>query len=118
MPKEPRIAVPTIDLSEDESLTIDEALAKVAIILARSDKIAILTELDDREIKLCAALYTIADRTKDVMIANFLLHFLELRVSKARKGRSELLEIAKSAREQPEQRFSRLRNLFGGGNRI
>lgn len=112
-----------LDLDEDEALSAEEALAKVAIILAKTESPKLLSELDDYEIKLSAALFAASENIKMVdvmeekMIQNFLLNFLMLRVSHKRQGRRELLEIAKSARDQPEQRFSKLRNIFGVGGK-
>ena len=106
-----------LNVDDDESMTLEESLAKVAMLLARTDNPKVLSEIDDKEIRLCASLLTVAERMNDKMISNFVNNFLLLRVSNRRKGRTELLEIARGVKEMPEQRFSRLRNLFGMGNR-
>ena len=112
-----------LDMSEDETLSQEEAFAKIALILGETKNPKLLTELDDYEIKLASALFAVSenvsmhDVAEEEMIKKFLENFLKLRVSHKRQGRRELLEIAKSAREIPEQRFSRLRNIFGLGNK-
>jgi 3-polyprenyl-4-hydroxybenzoate decarboxylase len=104
----------------DDAMSFDEALSRVALILAETRTPKLLTEVDDEEIRLCAALYATSenlamfDVTQEKMIQSFLLNFLQLRVSNKRLGRRELLEVAKAAKDIPEQRFSRLKSLFGG----
>lgn len=118
--KDDSLQLPTVDVGEDfENLTVDEALAKVAMILAQTKEEKTLTELDDNEIKLCASLYAVADKTHDKMITSFLMNFLRLRVSHKRQGRKELLEVARSGQQREELRSSRLKQFFGGltGNR-
>lgn len=111
-----------LDLDSDESLSQEEAFAKIALILAETKNPKLLTELDEYEIKLCAALFSVCEQLKlnnvggDEMLTSFLDNFLKLRVSHRRLGRKELLEIARSAQQAPEQRFSRLRNIFGMGS--
>jgi hypothetical protein len=82
--------------------------------LAQTSEPKTLTELDDEEIKLCASLYAVCEKTKDKMIISFLLNFLMLRVSNKRQGRKELLEVARSGQQREEQRTSRLKQFFGG----
>jgi competence protein ComGF len=84
------------------------------MLLAKTEDPQTLTELDDQEIKLCSALYAVAQHTNDAMIANFLLHFLRLRVSNKRKGRQELLDVARSGQAREELRSSRLKQFFSG----
>jgi hypothetical protein len=110
--------LPVINVDEEDSLTTDEALAKISILLAESKNPKLLSELSEHEIKLCAALYVIGNKFNDSMILDFLLNFLNLRVSLKRKGRDELLQIAKSAREYGDHRMSRLRNLLSIGGRM
>lgn len=102
-----------VDIGED-SLTLEESLAKVAMILAKTDSPKVLSEITDQEIRMAAALFVIAKRTKNEMIDQFLENFLLLRVSHKRKGREELLKIAQSAKEGSDSRMSRLRSFFTG----
>lgn len=103
-----------LNVDEDESLSVDEALARIAMLLGRTQYPKVMTELDESEIKLCAALFSVAERTRNTMILSFLENFLLLRVSHKRKGRQELLEIAKSSKESTENRWSKLKNIFTG----
>jgi len=73
-----------------------------------------MTELDDYELKLVAQLYAVTKKTKDVMITEFLLNFLRLRVSYKRQGRKELLDVARSSSQREDQKISRLRQFFSG----
>jgi hypothetical protein len=83
------------------------------MILANTKEPKLLTELDDYEVRLCAALQTVATETNNVMLSNFIRNFLQLRVSYKRKGRSELLELSKASRTEPEGRVSRLKQILG-----
>ena len=103
-----------VDIGQDESLTVDEALAKVAMLLAKTEYPKMLSEVNDSEIRLISALYAVAERTKNVMIINFLLYFLQLRVSHKRKGREEVLKIAQSSKNESDAKFSRLKSIFSG----
>lgn len=114
MAEKKEIQLPVVDVG-DESISVDEALGKVAMYLSKTENPKILSEVNDTEIRLAAALYSIAERVKDDMLKNFLDNFLYLRVSNKRKGREELLKIAQSVREMPESRLARLRSFFGGG---
>jgi len=106
--------LPSINIEDDEGLTVDEALAKVAMILASTKEPKTQTELDEPEIKALASLIVVAHTMKDAMLTKFCTEFMLLRVSKARKGRQELLDIARASREVPEHRLSRLKSLFSG----
>ena len=95
-------------------MTVDEALAKVSMLLAKTENPKVLSEVSENEIKYCSALFSVAEKMKDEMQLDFLKNFLLLRVSKARKGRQELLQIAQSVRELPETRMNRLKTFFSG----
>ena len=114
MPKDDEKDIPSIDLDAEDGLSIDEALAKVAMLLAQVKDPRVLSEVSEEEIKLCASLYVVAEKMEDKMLASFLLNFLMLRVSKKRKGRDELLQIARSAREATSNAMGRMKALFSG----
>jgi hypothetical protein len=95
--------------------TTDEALARVAMILATTKKKKLLTEIDEAEVVSLACLKVVAAKTKDSMLNDFCDNFMLLRVSKKRQGRKELLEIEKASRQMPEQRLGFLRRFFGTG---
>lgn len=118
MPKKPEEedpnTLPSINLEEDEGMTVDEALAKVAMILAQTKNPTTQTEVDEPEIRAIACLMVVADKMNDKMLKNFCNQFMLLRVSKSRKGRGELLDIARASRDVPEQKLGRLKSLFSG----
>ena len=106
--------LPSVNLDDDEGMTVDEALAKVAMILASTKDTHTLSEIDEPEIKNLSSLMVVAHKMSDDMLKQFCTNFLRLRVSKSRKGRTEMLDIARAAREIPEQKLSRLRSIFSG----
>ena len=111
MAKEPAV---NINLGDDsESLTQEEAFAKIGMILANTANPKLLTELDDLEIRNIAALWTVAEKTKNQMLLTFLTTFMQLRVSYKRKGRSELLELSKASRVEKEGAISRFKQMVG-----
>lgn len=116
--KEEPMFTPAVDIDMDEGMSSDEALAKAVITLAKSDKIKILTELSDNEIKLCSALYVVGTKMNDEMLLQFLTEFLNLRVSKTRKGRLEILKIAQSSAERQDSRLSKFKSIFMGNRGI
>lgn len=95
-------------------MTVDEALAKVAMLLAKVHEPKTLSEVNEAEIRHASSLFVVAKKMDDAMLANFLESFLLLRVSKARKGRDELLQIARSAKEAGENRTGRLKSFLQG----
>ncbi len=115
--KDEKIEIPTLaDVESVEDVSsVEEAIGKISMILAKSEKIKVLTDLDDEEIKQIAALLVVADVVDDKNLENFCNNFMELRVSKKRLGRRELLDLAKSSGRQAEQRLGFVRRIFGGG---
>jgi len=103
--------VPTSD--ESEIITHDEALAKIALILAKTDNKKMLSEISDYEAKSFASLYSVASRTNNTMLQAFLDHMLELRVSLRRKGREELMSVAKASRTQDDMQL-KIKKMFSG----
>jgi hypothetical protein len=98
---------------EGEIVTQDEALAKIALILARAENKKQLSEVSDYETKALASLYAVAQQTDNRMLKIFLDSMLELRVSHKRKGREELMSVAKATRQQDESAL-RIRKMFSG----
>jgi len=100
-------------MNEGEIVTQDEALAKIALILARAENKKQLSELSDYEAKSFASLYAVSGRTSNTMLKTFLDSMLELRVSLKRKGREELMSVAKATRTE-DQSALRIRKMFSG----
>lgn len=84
------------------------------MILAQTKTPITQTEIDEPEIKALASLHVVAEKMNDTMLKSFCTHFMLLRVSKSRRGRGELLDIARASRDVPEQKLSRLKSLFSG----
>ena len=101
----------------EEVLTSEEALAKVAMILARTDNPKLLSELNLYEISSVAVIQSVADETKNRILQEFIKNFLYFRVSSGRKGRKELMEIATAIKQEPEKGMMKVRKLLGWGGR-
>jgi len=99
----------------EEVLTTEEALAKVAMLLADTKNPKLMSELSMHEISSIAVIDTIATQTNNKTLNDFVNNFLRYRVSNSRKGRKELMDIATSIRQEPERMTTRIRKLFGGG---
>jgi hypothetical protein len=84
------------------------------MLLAQVKDPRVLSDVSEKEIIHCASLFVVANKMKDTMLADFLQAFLMLRVSKQRKGREELLQIARSAKDSSEGRVSRLKTFLTG----
>lgn len=99
----------------EEMQTETEAYAKAISSLTTTNNPQILTDLGEVEIKALSALSTIYNYF-DIELGKALVKNFELlRVSKARKGRSEVLSVAKGAREEKERLATRLKRLIGFG---
>lgn len=98
---------------EEENLTSEEALAKVSMILAKSENPKLLSHLSYNEISLLAPLQTISDIAKLKYFQTFINNFLQFRVSLERLGRREMLDIAGGVKHEPEK-VKGIRKLFAG----
>lgn len=98
---------------EEENLTSEEALARVSMILAKTDNPKLLTHLSHDEINLIAPLQTVADLRKIKYLQEFTKNFQLFRVSLERLGRREMLDIAGGVKHEPEK-IRGIRKLFGG----
>lgn len=98
-------------MDDDDNLSREEALAKVSLILAKTDNPKILSDISISEVSLLTALNTIGDMFDFASVSDFSNNFLLFRVSKERQGRKELLEIASEIRRQPE-RLGGIKRLF------
>ena len=84
----------------DEVISQEEALAKISMILARTDNPEALSDLNPNEIIDMAILKTLAQKYEmdydSQLLKNFVQNYLVLQVSKRRKGRKEIIEVASS----------------------
>ena len=105
------------DTNDEDILTSEEALAKATSMLADARKPKTMTRIDEQEVKLLAALVTLGFHYDIDILKNVCRNFMELRISLKGLGRQELLEIAKSAREE-KMETSRLKKLLTLGGRL
>ena len=91
----------------------EEAQAKIALQLMKIEKknIKAISELDVSEIPYCAMLNTLSDNLPNRVLRDFTTNFLQLRVSKDRKGRMELALIASGAVEEKKRKVG-LADIF------
>ena len=93
--------------------TKEEALGKIAMKLAETEDEKILTELKDEHIAKITSLLSVAEKYNIPIYEKICETFMRLKVSKDRKGRKELLEIAKAVRDEELGKMNKLKNLFG-----
>jgi len=92
----------------------EEALAKGILDLLKSEKTKILSDLDDEEILNLSLLYSWAEITKCDAIKKFCDNFLQLRVSRFRLGRREIVSVASYTGEPDRKKVRSIKDLFAG----
>jgi hypothetical protein len=105
---------------EQQTFNVEEAIGRISIILAESKNPKALSDLDDSEIRLISALIAVAesDDVKDQMLQSFISNLLVLKVSHMRKGRREIIDLARGIRDQQQMGWAnRVRSVFGGPGR-
>jgi len=102
---------------EEEPMTSEEAMARAISKLADVKKPDVLTELNEKEIRLLTRIITIGNFFDVELMKKTAWNFMRLRVSTKRKGRAEILGVAKAAKEQEDLK-SKMRNLVTLGGRI
>jgi len=95
---------------EEDITTTEEAKAKGLMYLARTERPDLLTELDDNEIRTLTVIETLAEEFNVDLYRKVAKNFKNHRVSLQRKGRAELLTIAKGPLE--ETRMSKLKEMI------
>ena len=99
---------------KDEVLTPEEAQSRIAFLLAQTKEPDLMSELGGEEIKLLSALQTIADETDADILDEFITNFLRMRVSLRRKGRTEIMEIARAGGGTEERMRKGLKSMILG----
>lgn len=84
---------------EAEVFTSEHAQAKAIMHLTESKNPEILTHLKDREITMLATLSMIADAYDSSLMRNWINKFIRYRISLDRKGREEIVNVAKARSE-------------------
>lgn len=113
------MAKPKIEINagDEEILTSEEALARAVVTLADTKEPKTMTRIEEKEVKLLSALITLSGHYEIPVLDDVCTNFMRLRVSYKGLGRHEILEIAKSAREE-KMEGSRLKKLLTLGGRI
>lgn len=111
MPKEEDV---NVSFDDDVSLSPEEAQAKIATMLAKSENLETLSETTEEEVRLMSALATIAEEFNISMLDTYLNKYLQLKVSLHRQGRKEISEIARPNPQQEQQARSSLRSMLMG----
>lgn len=104
-----------VGFDDDASLSPEEAQARIATMLAKSENLETLSETTEEEVRLMSALATIADEFKIGMLNTYIAKYLQLKVSLHRQGRKEVAEIARPNPQQEQQARSSLRAMLTGG---
>ena len=107
-------------LSMGDITNKEEALSKIAILLAQPERRKMMSELTKEQIMLLSCLYATSEGLKDdyseisKIIERFCDEYLELMISSSRKGRREIMKIAASLNQEYERKslMSRM-NPFG-----
>ena len=113
-----KVKLAKADLSQ-EIFGMDEATARIAVELSKmnkqdEDKAKMLTDLFIDEIPHVAGYFTIASAFDLPIFKDFILNFLQMRISKDRLGRRELVGIASGTQETKEKVKQGLQSLFSG----
>jgi hypothetical protein len=95
--------------SEDE----DKFAMKILDTLFTIKDINFKTELSDKEIKILTKISVISEMLQSDELRTLVKDFKELRVSKNRKGRNELVQALVKAQEERKDKFSSIKNVFG-----
>ena len=97
-----------------EVTTPDEAIAKISMILADSKEVDILSDLTTDEVAMLSALKTVAVHTKNSLLLTFIENFLRFRISRNRKGREEIIQVARARGGDEERARKGFRSMILG----
>jgi hypothetical protein len=103
-----------VGFDDDMSLSPEEAQARIATMLARSESLETLSETTEEEVRLMSALGTIAQKFNISMLDMYLTKYLQLKVSLHRQGRKEISEIAKPSGHPEQQARQSLKSMLLG----
>jgi len=104
----------SVEQEPEESLSPEEAQAKIAMLLAKTEHLEVMSELDDDEIKLIAALRTIAKLFNNDVLNTYVDYYLKLKVSRFREGRREIKDIAVPQPSQKEKLRKSIKDILMG----
>lgn len=97
-----------------------EAMAKIAMILAKSDNKKILTELTETEIYDYSQAYALAKHLDIPEITSVIDELLILKISKDRRGREEIIQVTSNmgAENMRQQKRGLWGNIVTLGGRL
>lgn len=94
----------------------DEAFGKIAIELLQTEKMRVLSDIDEDEVKLLSVILTIGEKIESKTLKKLAENFLQLRVSRDRVGRQELMSVALASRVKSGGKKGKqsIKDLFAG----
>ncbi len=101
-------------VKESEMLSPEEAQAKISMLLTKPENLELMAEISREEMIRIACLKTIADKYDDKFLKLFINNYLSLTVSLGRRGRGEVVEIARPSGVQRETMRRNLRDMLLG----
>lgn len=108
------------EVQESETINTDQALAKAIDFMNSKENIDIKSDIPNSAIPFVVALSQEEKYTESKVMSTFIKEFKILRVSKDRKSREEIIELAKTRREPEFQNTGFLQRasqwLRGGGS--
>lgn len=109
----------TDDAVEESTVSTDMALAKAIDFMNSPKNVDIKTDIPNEAVPFVVALTQEDDFTEGQIMGKFIKNFKILRVSKDRKSREEIIELAKNRREFDNNNpgmIARMTNWLRGGN--
>lgn len=104
-----------LEQTDDSGKDVAESLSQLLETLADEEKTILFSELSEREITHLSVISTVGD--EDEVTQNFIDNFMKMKVSKKRRGRKELSDVAQafaSVHETENQsRMDRVKSVLG-----
>ena len=97
---EEKFKTSTIPSVSTDVTSSEEAQAKAIMQLTESPNPEVLTHLTDFEIKKLASLSAVANKYNLTVVKEWITTFIRYRISMNRKGREEIVDIAKTKGQQ------------------
>ena len=101
-------------VKESEMLSPEEAQAKISMLLTKPENLELMAELSKEEMIRLACLKTVADQYDNKFLHSFISNYLAFTVSLGRRGRGEVVEIARPSNIQRETMKRNLRDMLIG----
>ena len=92
----------------------EEAVAKGILDLLKTEKKKLFSDIDDEHILNLSLLFSWGEMIKCDAIQKICNNFLELRVSRFRLGRREIISVASFAGEPERKKVKSIKDLFSG----